>query len=110
MEGHLHIAASRVDLAWANATWEIKKKKRESQLYRCGVGWLLSSIWPSLLLTPGHRMRGERGGERHRKVGKRTDTTKTWVGEMLTMEEDVDADSDACERATLVSERGEKEM
>lgn len=35
---------------------------------------------------------------------------KTWVGEMLTMEEDVDADSDACERATLVRERGEKEM
>ncbi|KAH7954510.1 hypothetical protein HPB49_019352 [Dermacentor silvarum] len=30
-------------------------------------------------------------------------------GEMLTMEEDVDADSDACERATLVSKRGEEE-
>lgn len=51
------------------------------------------------------------GGERHRKVGKCTDisTTKTWAGEMLTMEEDVDADSDACERATLVSKRGEEE-
>lgn len=56
-------------------------------------------------------MRGEGGGERHRKVGKCTDisTTKTWAGEMLTMEEDVDADSDACERATLVSKRGEEE-